>query len=124
FSADGQKICWRRFNEAGDRAEIMVANADGSEPQALTSLGALSWAPFFHPSGEYLIFASNLEGFANFELYLVDVAGEKSPVRITHTDGFDGLPAFSPDGKQLTWTSNRTADEKSQIFLASWNHQA
>ncbi len=124
FNADGSKICWRRFNEHGDRAEIWVMNADGSEPKQLTQLGAMSWAPFFHPSGEYLIFTTNLHGFGNFELYLVDATGEGKPARVTHTDGFDGLPAFSPDGRQLSWTSNRTPDKTSQLFLADWNHEA
>src|SRR5204863_4902908 len=55
---------------------------------------------------------------------LVDAAGEHEPVRVTFTDGFDGLPVFSPDGKQLCWTAGRTADGKSQIFLANWNHDA
>lgn len=124
FSADGRKICWRRFNREGTQAEIFTMNADGSDPRQITSLGAMSWAPFFHPSGEYLIFTANLEGFANFELYLVDAAGARQPVRVTHTDGFDGLPSFSPDGRRLAWTSNRTAAKQSQIFLADWEHQA
>ena len=25
----------------------------------------------------------------------------------TFTEGFDGLPVFSPDGKKLCWTSGR-----------------
>lgn len=124
FSADGAKICWRRFNEKGDLAEIWTMNVDGSSQRQLTHLGAMSWAPYFHPSGEYLIFATNLNGFANFELYLVDSEGRKEPVRVTTTDGFDGLPAFSPDGGKLTWTSNRTSNKTSQIFFADWNHQA
>lgn len=123
FSANGRQICWRRFNRDGTQAEIHVMNADGSEPRQLTSLGALSWAPFFHPSGSYLIFTCNREGFANFELYLVDAAGAKQPVRVTFTDGFDGLASFSPDGRRLAWTSNRTATRQSQIFLADWNHE-
>jgi hypothetical protein len=122
FSADGKRICWRRFNIEGDQAEIYSMNIAGTEQRQLTSLGAMSWAPFFHPSGEYLIFATNLNGFANFELYLVDSAGSREPVRVTWTEGFDGLPAFSPDGSRLAWTSNRTGNKKSQIFLASWNH--
>ncbi len=36
--------------------------------------------------------------------------GKHEPVRVTTTDGFDGLPVFSPDGKTLAWTSGRTAD--------------
>lgn len=123
FSPDGEKICWRRFSEDGSQAEIMRMRIDGSEQRAITRLGALSWAPFYHPSGEYLIFATNQHGFANFELYMVDSAGVREPVRVTYTDGFDGLPAFSPDGNNLAWTSNRTNSQQSQIFLAAWNHK-
>lgn len=124
FSADGQRICWRRFTPKGDQAEVWTMNVDGSDQRQLTRLGAMSWAPYFHPSGEYLIFTTNLQGFANFELYLVDAKGEREPVRVTHTDGFDGLPVFSPDGQKLAWTSGRTAGGQSQIFLAGWNHEA
>jgi Tol biopolymer transport system component len=124
FSADGRKICWRRFDEKGERAEIWTMNADGSDARQLTKLGAMSWAPFFHPSGEYLVFATNLQGFDNFELYMVDASGKRDPVRVTDTPGFDGLPSFSPDGAQLAWTSTRTAEKTSQIFLADWDHAA
>jgi hypothetical protein len=54
----------------------------------------------------------------------VDAAGKRDPVRVTFTDGFDGLPVFSPDGKRLSWTSGRTAGGASQIFLADWNDAA
>jgi Tol biopolymer transport system component len=43
-------------------------------------------------------------------------------VRVTHTDGFDGLPVFSPDGRQLVWTTNRRG--ASQLFMAGWDHEA
>ena len=122
FSADGSHIVWRHFAEDGATAEIHTMNIDGTGKRQITRLGAMSWAPFFHPSGEYVIFASNLEGFANFELYLVDAEGRDEPRRVTFTQGFDGLPAFSADGEKLTWTSTRTSDGASQIFVADWNH--
>jgi hypothetical protein len=122
FSPDDKRICWRQFSPNGAVAEVWTMNIDGSDKRQLTRLGAMSWAPFYHPSGEYLIFTTNRHGFANFELYLIDVAGKSVQVRVTYTKGFDGLPAFTPDGKQLAWTSNRTASAQSQIFLASWNH--
>lgn len=124
FSHDGQKICYRHFDENGAVAEIFTMNLDGSDKRQLTRLNAMSWAPFFHPSGEYLIFATNRHGFSNFELYIVDAAGKSEPVRVTATDGFDGLASFSPDGNTLTWTSNRTSNNSSQIFVAKWNHEA
>ena len=123
FSPDGKSICWRRFSENGALAEIWIMDADGSNPRQITRLGAMSWAPFFHPSGDYLVFATNLHGFGNFELYLVSADGKSTPVRVTDTDGFDGLASFTPDGNQLTWTSNRTPGKKSQIFLADWNDE-
>ena len=67
----------------------------------------MSWAPYMHPSGEYFLFASNKLGFENFEVFMVDAQGTKEPVRVTYSDGFDGLPVPSPDGKQLAWTSSR-----------------
>ncbi len=122
FSADGKKICWRRFTPDGAQAEVYTMNVDGTDEQQLTRMGALSWAPFFHPSGEYLIFTTNKHGFDNFELYLVDAAGRHEPVRVTYTPGFDGLPAFSPDGRRLAWTSSRGSGKQGQLFLAEWNH--
>lgn len=124
FSADGRLIVWRRFTADGTSAEIFVMNADGTGQKQITHLGALSWAPYFHPSGDYVIFATNLHGMENFELYLVDSAGNSQPVRVTYTDGFDGLPVFTPDGDQVAWTSNRTPQKQSQIFFADWNDAA
>ncbi len=121
YSHDGSKIVWRRFAADGGSAEVYTANADGSGAKAVTRLGTISWAPFFHPSGDYIIFATSVLGFQNFELYMVDAAGAREPVRVTYSDGFDGLPVFSPDGTRLSWSTSRTPDKTAQIFIADWN---
>jgi Tol biopolymer transport system component len=124
FSPDGQRILWRRFEENGAVADIYTMKLDGSDVRRLTRFDSMSWAPYFHPSGEYVIFASNKLGFSNFELYVVDAAGAREPVRVTFSDAFDGLPVFSPDGNKLCWTSTRGAEKTSQLFLADWSHAA
>lgn len=121
FSQDGKKIVWRRFTKDGGSAEVHVMNVDGTGEKAITRLESMSWAPYFHPSGDYVIFATSVQGFRNFELYLVDAEGKGEPVRVTYSEGFDGLPVFSPDGTLLSWASSRTGDKKPQIFMASWN---
>ena len=121
FSPDGKRICWRRFSENGATAEVYSMDIDGGDVRRLTSIGAMSWAPYFHPSSDYLVFTTNKHGFANFELYLVRADGKGEPVRVTTTDGFDGLPVFLPDGNRISWTSTRTASKQSQIFMANWN---
>lgn len=122
FSADGKKITWRRFSADGSKAEIYTMNTDGTEQKAITKLGSMSWAPFFHPSGDYIIFATAVLGFANFELFIVDTEGQKKPVRVSFSEGFDGLASFSPDGQTLTW-SHRNEKGESQIYLAKWNDE-
>lgn len=128
FSPDGNRIIWRRFTEDGHSADIYTMKTDGTDVQRLTDFECMSWAPYYHPSGEYVIFTCNKNGFDNFELYLVDTRGKHEPVRVTETPGFDGLPVFSPDGKLLSWSSNRYAgnpgrDDKAHLYLASWNHE-
>ena len=124
FSPDGKRIVWRRFDEQGLIADVWTMNLDGTDQRQVTSFKAMSWAPYIHPSGEYLLFASNKLGFENFEVFMTDVAGTKEPVRITYSDGFDGLPVPSPDGTQIAWTSSRGGGREGQIFLAQWNHDA
>ncbi len=124
FLPDGERIIWRRFDEQGLIANVWTMKPDGSDARQLTDFDAMSWAPYAHPSGDYVLFASNKLGFENFEVFIVDIEGHKEPVRVTHTDGFDGLPVPSPDGRRLAWTSSRGGGREGQIFLADWNHEA
>ncbi|MEQ1907311.1 MAG: hypothetical protein ABMA15_00710 [Vicinamibacterales bacterium] len=123
FTHDGTRIVWRHFDESGLLADIWTMKLDGKDQKQVTTFGSMSWSPFAYPSGEYFIFSSNKLGFENFELFIVDTAGTKEPVRVTYTDGFDSLPVFSPDGKQLSWTSTRSGGGEGQIFMAQWNHE-
>ena len=123
FAPDGSRIVWRRFDEAGLIANVWTMKLDGSDQRQITDFGSMSWAPYMHPSGAYFIFSSNKLGFENFELFIVDAQGTKEPVRVTYSDGFDGLPVPSPDGKTLAWTSSRSGGSAGQLFLAQWNHE-
>jgi Tol biopolymer transport system component len=122
FTPDGARIIWRRFDEQGLIADIWTMNLDGTDQKQITEFGSMSWAPYMHPSGEYIIFSSNKLGFENFELFMVDAAGTKEPVRVTYSNGFDGLPVPSPDGQTLAFTSSRSGGSAGQLFLAQWNH--
>lgn len=121
FTHDGARIVWRRFDEKGLIADVYTMKTDGTDVKQITDFGSMSWAPYEHPSGQYIIFSSNKLGFSNFELFIVDVQGIKEPVRVTYSDGFDSLPVPSPDGKQLAWTSSRSGGG-AQIFVGQWNH--
>jgi Tol biopolymer transport system component len=141
FSSDGSKLVWRASRPAPGKEEedykrllaqglirpgrldIVIADADGANARRLTANGAANFAPFFHPSGERVIFCSNLAdpGKRNFDLYLVNLDGGGLE-RVTHFDEFDGFPMFSLDGKTLVFCSNRfnSAPNETNVFLADW----
>ena len=141
FSADGKRIVYRAYHprtveEHADyqellktgllrpnRFEIFVMDADGRNKRRITNNGAANFAPFFHPDGRRIIFASNLHepGGRNFDLYLINVNGTGLE-RVTYHQLFDAFPMFSSDGKKLVWASNRNQKERGEtnIFLAEW----
>jgi tricorn protease-like protein len=141
FSPDGSKLVWRasrpktedEITEYKDllkeglvkptEMELYVANADGSDVKKITSLGKANWAPFFHPSGEKLIFASNhqTERGYPFNLFMINLDGT-GLTRITHDGTFDAFPVFSNDGKYLVFSSNRNngGTRDTNLFVAEW----
>lgn len=141
FSPDGKKIVYRASHpqtpeETADykdliktsqlrpsRLEIMVMDADGSNKRQVTSNGAANFAPFFHPDGKRIIFASNQANprGRNFDLYMINLDGSGQE-RITFHETFDSFPMFTSDGKKLIWASNRKEAHRgnTNIFIADW----
>ena len=142
-SQDGQWIVWRasrpktpddvaRYKDLfakhlvmPTKLEIMVMRADGSEKRQLTQNGAANFAPYFHPNGRQIIFASNVNNpnprSPNFDLFLINRDGSGLQ-QITFDEGFDGFPMFTNDGKQLIWASSRNAKSETEtnVFIADW----
>lgn len=103
--------------------EIYVCNVDGSDLQQVTKLGNANWAPFFHPSGEKILFSSNHaseKGFP-FNLYLINLDGTGLK-QVSYDGVFDAFPMFSPDGKKLIFSSNRNngGTRNTNLFIADW----
>jgi Tol biopolymer transport system component len=141
FSPDGSQIIWRaHYPEPGPELddymrllgdglirpgelEIYVMDADGSNQRQVTDLGAANFAPYWHPSGEKILFSSNLDDPSgrDFEIFMIDLDGT-GLTRITHAEGFDGFPVFSPDGRHLVFASNRNngGTNDTNVFIAEW----
>ena len=150
FSWDGKKIVWRApdrdtINEEHFKSllarqlvqprqlEIWIMDADGSNKKMITKNGAANFAPFWHPDGRRIIFASNVADpkSGNFELYLIDTVTLKQE-QVTHfartrpghrrSDDFDGFAMFTRDAKTLVWCSNRNnvIANETNVFVADW----
>lgn len=141
FSPDGSKLVFRASRPeteeevanykdylskglvAPTQMEIFVCNVDGTGMKQVTDLGKANWAPYYHPSGNKIIFASNHEadrGFS-FQLYLINEDGTGLE-KITSESHFNAFPMFSYDGKKLVFSSNRNngGTHDTNVFIADW----
>lgn len=101
--------------------ELYMCNIDGSELTKITDLGNANWAPFFHPSGEKVIFSSNHKSKHSFNLFMINTDGTGLE-QITYDNVFDAFPMFSPDGKKIVFSSNRNNNgtHDTNLFIADW----
>lgn len=154
FSADNKRICYRSDRKGDDLLQLFMADlkwVDGvpvgiEREYQLTDNGAVNWAPYFSPKGDYLIYGSSEVGHHNYEIFAIELnqakldeaaakAGKDAttiPVaglhrtRLTHADGADVLPVFSNDGSMMMWTSQRgpkvAGEERpsSQLWIATY----
>lgn len=123
FSPDGKRVIFRSDRKEKDRLQIYVINADGTGERCLTNKPSwVCWGPFWYPDGKHVIYAGAdhaAAGRPNYDLWWLNVDTGKE-ARITFAPGADVLPAFSPDGKRLMWTSTRDGRQSSQLFLADF----
>ncbi len=140
FSLNGQWIVWRASRPTGDtlaeykrlladglirpsHLEIYIMSLKDRQPIQLTDNGAANFGPYFHPDGERIIFASNMDDpkGRNFDLYMITIE-TKEIERITYNPSFDGFPMFSHDGRKLVFCSNRDNAEQGEtnVFICDW----
>lgn len=131
LSPDDEWVIFRSDREKKDMLQIYAISVDGRHEVQLTdNLDTVNWAPYFHPTGKYIIWgrADYSQGprGANFDLYTMQIEHDAEhfkggeTTRITYHAKADVLPVFSPDGKKLMWTSSRTEDGSSQLWIADW----
>ena len=141
FSPDGSKLVFRASRPKTEaeveeyksllarelvkptNMEIYVCNVDGSDLRQVTDLGGANWAPFYHPSGEKILFSSNHHserGFP-FNIFMINEDGTGLE-QITFDDAFDAFPMFSFDGKKLLFSSNRFngGTRETNVFVVDW----
>ena len=133
WSPDGRRIAFVRRSAAGG-GEIFVMNADGTgtprriSPRAVRDHGSYSPDWSADASGERIVFSSGALTPENAELYVVRPNGTGLK-RLTFTKGDvetlgdDGFPAWSPDGRRIAFTSNRTQDNEIWVMRADGKGQ-
>ena len=122
WSPDGKQIAftsdegWKWDGSGGSRRNIWVMDVDGGNPRNLTNHGAMDRMPDWSPDGNQIVFESNRDGGWEFnfwkapsDIYAMTPDGANL-INLTNHPAADGSPAWSPDGNQIAFQSNRDGD--------------
>lgn len=146
FSPDGSSIIFQAAKPGEDDYQIYtLALKPGAEPKRVSTGKGKCTCSFFHPDGKSLLFASSHldpalkdgsgkdaakkgPAYSRSERYRWDFDPEmdifrsdldgQNLVRLTDTPGYDAEGSYSPDGKQIIFTSFRDGDAEIYIMDA------
>ncbi len=127
WSPDGNRIAFVSVRDGNP--EIYVMNGDGTNPFRLTFDEAIDTNPTWSPDGTRLAFQSDrvntlrnpgralggVQQEANFDIYVMEVVFDASGAapsnlrQITFGTANDEYPAWSPDGRQIAFQSDRVS---------------
>ncbi|PWB72554.1 MAG: hypothetical protein C3F15_10905, partial [Holophagae bacterium] len=117
WSPDGQRAAFERY-VAGLFDVFQVPIGGVGQPEPLVQSSVVFKTPAaWSPDGRYLVFSQNDER-TQYDLWLLPLHGDRTPVRYLHTPFNETTAAFSPDGRWLAYDSDETGT--SEIYVRSF----
>ena len=124
WSPDGTKVVFERLTDSApcdQCAQIWVVDADGESERRLTSLDENAETPAWSPDGKRIAFSKiDLEpdDAANYEadVYVMNADGTEE-TRLTDLADVETEPVWSPDGKQIAFSTAKGVTDKGDIYV-------
>jgi Tol biopolymer transport system component len=120
WSPDGQRIAFH--SDRGGRWDIWIINTDGSGLTNLTNQPTADRYPDWSPDGKKIAFTSKRGG--NEDIWVMSVpdvqqgtAGSQ-PINLTKAPDRDRYAIWSPDGRKLTFSTNRDGNYEVYVMNA------
>ena len=106
WSPDGRRIAYS--SNRGGTLDLYQKNADGSGDEELLYASphrkhALTWSP----DGRFLVF-STVDAKTRFDLWLLPMTGDRTPIPLVTTDSSEDNVQISPDGRWFAYSSNQS----------------
>ena len=133
WSPNAEAIAYVVTADSGS-LNIYVMDANGSNQIQLTTELRVDTEPAWDPSGEHIAFSSGRDSYVNiddrmayelvseFEIYVMNADGSEQ-TNLTNSPGWDTAPAWSPDGNQIAFQSNRDGYPETYVMNADGSNQ-
>lgn len=126
WSPDGTRVAFRRT--LGDETDLMVLDVASGTVANLTadpSSPPFATDPSWFPDGSRIAFGAAPAGpvGTDRDIFVIDLSNG-SLARLTTDPAWDGFPAWSPDGRQIVFVSDRDGDPKLFRMNADGSGQA
>lgn len=103
---DPARVTTRPVQDSGQSKEIFIMDYDGANVRRITQNRSLNIAPSWGPDGRSLAYASYASQYP--DVYVATLDGRPVTRPATGTESVHNtLPAISPDGTRIAFTSNR-----------------
>ncbi len=106
WSADGSTLTFEERNARGNKRQIWVMDADGSDQHKLFSdPWYVDFSPSFAPDGSKIVFARCTPDFEGCSIATVSADGTAGVTNLTDFSFFRFQPVYSPDGSQIAFSA-------------------
>ncbi len=100
ISPEGSTLAW--YDPAGIFTFVTTNGVRISRGPAATKAYGYAWSP----DGKWIV-AQLEDEFANSDVWIISVDGQTKPYNLSRNFKYDGEPAWSPDGKMISFVSER-----------------
>ncbi|MBN9077599.1 MAG: Tol-Pal system beta propeller repeat protein TolB [Rhizobiales bacterium 65-79] len=114
FSPNRQEITYMSYESGQPR--VYLLQIETGQRELVGNFPGMTFAPRFSPDGQKVIM-SLLRDDGNSNIFTMDLRS-RNTTRLTTADAIDTSPSYSPDGSQITFTSDRGGGTgHSQIYV-------
>ncbi|NOT08940.1 MAG: hypothetical protein HOP28_12145 [Gemmatimonadales bacterium] len=122
WSPDGRTIVFCSNRRDGRHDDVYTISIDGSNLRQISNSGnGYDTFPSLSPDGQRIVFRRLLQArtadsalLANSEIFIMNADGSNAK-NLSRNGDFDGWPSWSPDGRRIAFSSNRS--DGFQIFV-------
>lgn len=119
FSPQRQEITYMSY-ESGE-PQVYLLQLETGQRELVGNFPGMTFAPRFSPNGDKVIM-SLLRDDGNSNIFTMDLR-TRNTARLTDTNAIDTSPSYSPDGRQIVFTSDRGGRAQIYVMNADGSNQ-